>query len=451
MDNTMEARIIPQDIDAEKAVLGAILIDENVINDIITILNENDFYLPAHRKIYHSIIELYRKNEPIDYLTATNELRRAKAIDNIGGATYLTSLTEILPNTSNAKNYAKIVSEKSILRQLISRSTDIINVCYSQTLDADDILDDAEKKIFDISEKRITGGLTHISDVMSETLEMLGENKGLVSGVHTGFKELDQAVSGFQKGQLIILAARPGVGKSALALNIATNAALETDTPVAIFSYEMTKSELAQRLICSEARVNLTSLRRGYISKKDFEKLSYAMSKLSQAPIFVDDNVEGTVLSIRAKARRLMAKEGLGLIIIDYLHMMRGFGRFENKQQEISSISRELKLLAMELQVPVLALSQLSREPEKRPDHKPILSDLRESGSLEQDADVVLFIYRPEIYAKDEEERTKSAGFAHILVAKQRSGPAPIDVKLTFVRQYTRFENPYLNTETDET
>lgn len=447
MATVEEGKLIPQDIDAEKAVLGAMLIDNNVIHDIVDTLREEDFYIPAHKYIYHAIIELYKNNEPIDYLTVTNQLRKEKLLEKVGGATYLTTLTEILPNTVNALNYAKIVVEKATLRELIERSTEIINECYGQAKEVEDILDTAEKKIFGVAEKRISGGLTHISEVLSEALELISDRKGLVTGTPTGFKELDQLISGFQPGQLIILAARPGVGKSAFALNVAMNAALENNIPVAYFSFEMTSSELAHRMLCSEARVDLTSLRKGYITEKDFKKLNYAITKLSSAPIYIDDNVEGTVLSIRAKARRLMARAGLGLIIIDYLHMMRAYGRFENKQQEIAHISRELKLLAMELGVPILALSQLSREPEKRADHRPVLADLRESGALEQDADVVLFIYRPEMYEHDDDEKTKLAGFAHIIVAKQRNGPAPVEVKLTFIKRYTRFENPYLSEE----
>ena len=435
-----DGKLVPQDVEAEKAVLGSMMLENPIINDIIDMLQAEDFYLPAHQYIYSVISDLYSKNTPVDYLTVTDSLRKKKLLSKIGGATYLTTLTEVLPSTANAVDYAKIIVEKSTLRQLIKQSTETIEDCYNQTNSIEDIMDFAEKRVFAIADRRISGALKHISEVMSDTLAIIHDKKEFITGVPTGFKELDEFVSGFQPGQFIILAARPGVGKSALAMNIATNAATEHNMSVAYFSLEMTSAELGHRILCSEARVNMLNLKKGRVREEEYKKLNYAISKLSNAPIYIDDNVDGTVMGIRAKARRLKAQKGLDLIIIDYLQLLRAPGRVESKQYEVSQISRELKLLAKELDIPILALSQLSRKPEERTDHIPILADLRDSGSIEQDADLVLFIVRPEMHAK-EEKKAELAGLAYINIAKQRNGPSGMSIKLTFLKQYTKFEN----------
>jgi len=437
MKNNLTDKVPPQSIDAERSTLGSMLIDRDAIAKVIEILKPDDFYREAHSTIFQVINVLFDKGEPVDLVTVSEELRDRDALDDIGGIAYLTSLANSVPTSANVTYYAKIVEEKSILRKLIRSSAEISKLGYSADKELDEILDEAERSIFNISQKRAIQDFSGIRDVLMDTfddLEKLYDNKGGVTGVPTGFTDLDKMTSGFQDSDLIIIAARPSMGKTALALNIAQYAAVEKDVSVAIFSLEMSKQQLVQRMLCCEAQVDNHRLRTGYLNERDWNKLTDAAGKLSESKVFIDDTPGITVMEMRAKARRIKAEHGLDLILIDYLQLMQGSSNSESRQQEVSKISRSLKGLARELDVPVVSLSQLSRAVEQRNDKRPQLSDLRSSGSIEQDADVVAFIYRDDYYNPDSEK----AGITEIIIGKQRNGPVG-KVELAFQKEYTKF------------
>jgi replicative DNA helicase len=431
----------PQNIEAEESIISAILIDNNALLDVIEILAPEDFYRTAHKKIYAAIIDLFDKTEPIDSVTVANRLKEKGELEDIGGISYLSRLLDIAPPAVNAPHYAKIVHDKASLRRLIEKANAIVKRCFKEQGNADEVIDFAESAIFEITENKSQQAFYPISKLILGNIETLEENQGnrkLVTGVPTGFNQLDTLTSGLQNSDLVILAARPSMGKTALALNIARNAAVEANIPVAIFSLEMSKEQLSLRMLCSEARIDSSRLRGGFFSMDNWHRLTDAAGILSESPIYIDDSASLSAMEIRAKARRLKMDKNIGLIIIDYLQLMQGRVGAERRDLEISEISRALKALAKELQLPVLALSQLNRMLEQRTDKRPRLSDLRESGALEQDADVVAFIYRDEVYNKEEDNPNR--GIAEILLSKQRNGPTG-DVYLTFLGSFTRFEN----------
>jgi replicative DNA helicase len=431
----------PQHVEAEESIISAILRDNNTLLDVIEILAPEDFYRTAHQKIFTAIIDLFDKTEPIDLVTVTNRLKEKGQLEEIGGASFLSRLLDTAPPAVNAPHHAKIVHGKASLRLLIEKSNAIVKRCFKEQGDADDIIDFAETAIFEITENKSQQAFYPISKIIMGNIETLEEkqgNRSLVTGVPTGFSHLDNLTSGLQKSDLIILAARPSMGKTALALNIARNAAVEANIPVAIFSLEMSKEQLSLRMLCSEARIDSSRLRSGFFSMEDWHRLTDAAGLLSESPIYIDDSASLTAMDIRAKARRLKMDKNIGLIIIDYLQLMQGRAGAERRDLEISEISRAMKALAKELDLPVMALSQLNRMLEQRTDKRPRLSDLRESGALEQDADVVAFIYRDEVYNKEEDN--PSRGIAEILLSKQRNGPTG-DVNLAFLNSFTRFEN----------
>ncbi|HXH10225.1 MAG TPA: replicative DNA helicase [Alphaproteobacteria bacterium] len=438
-------KLPPQHIEAEQFVLGAILLDNEALAKALEILRPEDarvnFYRPAHAKIYEAVLDLFERNEPIDLLTVSEVLRRRNQLEEVGGSTYLATLLEIVPTSANIRHYARLVREKAILRSLINVATEIIAESYEHTEDVEDLLDRAERMIFEISEQRVNAAFANLKELLKDSIrytEQLYERHELITGLPTGFRDFDQLTAGLQPSDLIIIAARPGMGKTSFALNIARNVGIKIREPrdaVAVFSLEMSKEQLAMRMLCAEARIDSSRLRRGYLDKNEWGRLVNAANDLSEVPIFIDDSPGLSVLDIRAKARRLQAEHGLSLIIIDYLQLLRGRGRVENRQQEISEISRSLKALAKELKVPVMALSQLSRAVEQRGDRIPQLADLRESGAIEQDADLIVFIYRDEVYNKE----TKDKGIAKIIVGKQRNGPTG-EIDLAFLKEYARFE-----------
>jgi replicative DNA helicase len=430
---------LPHNADAERTVLGAILVDNQAFNSAAEVLTRDDFHRDAHRRIFEGMAALAEKSEPIDLVTLKNELTRSQSLDAAGGVAYLAGLVEGVPRLENVLPWSRIIREASVLRNLIHASARIAQEATAAQDTADAILDRAEQAIFAIAERKIRAGLVPVKDFIKttfEAIEKLSQSKDALTGVPTGFVDLDRLTSGFQKGDLIILAARPAMGKTSFALNIARTAAQVTAEPVAIFSLEMSKEQLVKRLIFAEARIESGLVTRGQLRDSDWGKLTTAWADLHKLPLFIDDASFLTPLELRAKCRRLKAEHGLGLVVVDYLQLMGSGGRVENRQQEISSISRSLKGLAKELEVPVLALSQLSRAPEARTDRRPQLSDLRESGAIEQDADVVMFIYRDSVYKPTEENR----GSAELIVAKQRNGPTDT-VNLVFLREFTRFEN----------
>jgi replicative DNA helicase len=434
-------KLPPQNIEAEQSILGGILIENDAINTVVEFLEASDFYREAHQKIFQSMIALSEKNEPLDLITLTNELKKTKELESIGGASYLASLVESVPTAANIAYYAKIVKEKSILRKLISTATDIVTQSFHEGKDLEDFLDDAEQAIFRISEHRVKPAFFPIKEIVKESfkvIERLYEKKELITGVPSGFKDLDRKTAGFQNADLIIVAGRPSMGKTALCLNIAQHASINAKVPTAIFSLEMSKEQLAIRMLCSEGRVDSARLRSGFLSESDWPKLTMAAGALSDSPIFIDDTPAISVLELRAKARRLKADRGLGLVVIDYLQLMRGRSGMERREQEISEISRSLKALAKELDIPVLAISQLSRKAEDRPGRQPQLSDLRESGAIEQDADVIIFIYRDEVYNPDSDRK----GTAEVVIGKQRNGPTG-KVDLTFISEFTTFKDQF--------
>ncbi|MCX5885440.1 MAG: replicative DNA helicase [Proteobacteria bacterium] len=442
MDHSVSVnhKLPPQNIDAEQSVLGGVLVENEAFNKVLEYITQEDFYREAHRKIFLGMVELFNKNEPVDLITLTEVLKKRNHLEDVGGAAYLASLVDNITTASNISYYAKIVREKSVIRKLITTATEIVTSGYEDSKDVEDLLDEAEKSIFEITGRQIKPSFLDLKSVLKEsmkTIERLYERKEFVTGVPTGFGELDRLTAGLQPSELIVVAGRPSMGKTAFCLNIAQYAAIEANIPVAIFSLEMSKEQIALRMICSEGRVDAHRLRRGFLDKEDWKKLITAIDVLSQAPIFIDDTPALTALEMRAKARRLKAEHNLGLLIVDYLQLMRGRGSSDNREQEISDISRSLKALAKELNLPIVALSQLNRRVEDRPNKRPQLADLRESGAIEQDADVIAFIYREELYNRSDED---VKGIAEILVGKQRNGPTG-DIKLTFVDKYTRFEN----------
>jgi len=432
-------RVPPQNLEAESSVLGGILLENDAINVVLELLRTGDFYRESHRKIFRAMIELADRSEPVDIITLSECLKNRGELEAVGGSAYLASLNDFVPTAANISYYARIVREKSILRHLINAATEVATKGYDGTGNVEELLDSAERAIFDITEQRIKGSFVKVGDMMKDSIKMvekLFERKTMITGVPTGFKDLDTKTAGLQPADLIIVAARPGMGKTAFSLNIASHAAF-SGYGVAVFSLEMAKEQLALRLLCSEARVDNSKVRTGYLSDRDFPKLATAAGRLHDALIFIDDTPAISVLELRAKARRIARdrEKKLGLIIVDYLQLMRGTGAAQNREQEISEISRSLKALAKELNVPVLAVSQLNRRVEDRNDKTPQLSDLRESGAIEQDADVIAFIYREAAYNPKSDDNT-----ATITIAKQRNGPTG-DLTLTFLREYTRFED----------
>jgi len=431
----------PQNLEAERCVLGAVLLDNQLVNQAVELLRTNDFYLSGHRLIFQHMISLLENSKAIDFVTLTESIRSSGQLDELGGASFISSLIDGVPRLTNIEDYARIVQEKSTLRNLIKRSTEIITSCYEQQDNVESILDDAESAIFNIAESKVRSGFLSVGELAKTSfkkIEAVASSRQMVTGIPTGFTDFDNLTSGMQSSDLIVLAARPSMGKTALALNIATHVALSAKKSVGMFSLEMAGDQLLLRMLCSEARVDAHQLRTGYLSKEDWNKITKKLGELSQAPVFIDDSAGITLLEMRAKARRLKAENSLDLLIVDYLQLIAGGkGRYENRQQEISSISRGLKGLAKELDIPVIAISQLSRAPEQRTgDHRPQLSDLRESGSIEQDADLVAFIFREEVYKPTEENR----GIAELIISKQRNGPIG-GLKLAFLREYTSFEN----------
>ena len=433
-------RVPPQAVDVEAAVLGAMLLDPEAISTVLEIVDDTAFYREAHRKIYNAIVALFERNEPTDLLTLTTELNRRKQLADVGGAFYLAGLVDNVSTAANVEYHAKIVFEKSMSRKLISAATQIAARAYEATESSEDLMDEAEQMIFALSERKLKRGFTHLNPILHDTfenIERLHERSSSVTGVPTGFSSLDEMTAGFQKGDLIIVAARPSMGKTAFCLNIARHAAVEEKIGVGIFSLEMASHQLAQRMLCSEARVDSHLMRTGRLPGDAWSNLSLAVGSLAQAPIFIDETPALSVTEMRSRARRLLSEhDNLGLLIVDYLQLMRGPNGSESRQQEISAISRSMKALAKELSLPIIALSQLSRAVESRTDGRPQLSDLRESGAIEQDADVVLFNYRPVRYGKAEEtEKNK----AEIIIGKQRNGPIG-QVELVFLDQYAKFE-----------
>ena len=436
-------KIPPQNIEAEQSVLGSLMIDKNAIIKIADLVNEDDFYKNSHGKIYKTMLYLYEHHEPIDLLSLSNRLKETDEMEKIGGQSYLASLANAVPTAANIVHYAKIVAKKSVLRKLIDNASQIISNAYDETGEIDKTLDEAEQKIFSVSQKHIRQDFTPVKPILEEAFDRIDElhkNKGKLRGVPTGFADLDNILAGLQKSNLIILGARPSVGKSSLGLDLVRHAATKEKIPVGIFSLEMSKEEVIDRLICAEANIDLWKLRTGRLSDSgendDFSKIGHAMGVLSEAPIFVDDTANINVMEMRTMARRLQAEHGLKMLVIDYLQLMEGRGKTDNRVQEVSEISRSLKGLARELDIPIVALSQLSRGIESRTDQRPKLSDLRESGSIEQDADVVLFIYREDKTKTDSENKN----IAEIMIAKHRNGPIG-SVKLYFNEQTTSFKN----------
>ncbi len=438
--SNVTGRVPPHTLEAEKAVIGAILLDNAALSIAIEHISEEAFYKKAHRDIFQAMEHLFQKGEAIDVITLSEELKRLGTYQSAGGASYLATILDEVHTSANIEHYARLVLEKYILRRLISVSGEVATECYSAERETEDILDDAEKRIFEISEKGVRKGFIPIGRIIKqrfENIEELYESRRHVSGLPSAFDELDSYTSGFQNSDLVIIAGRPSMGKTSFALNIAQHLAIREKVPVGLFSLEMANEQLVMRLLCSEARVDSHRLRTGYLKSKEYAELAIVAGYLSEAPIYIDDTAGISTMEIRAKARRLKAEVNVGLIIIDYLQLISVRERAENRQQQISIISRGLKALAKELDVPVIALSQLSRAVEARGgDRRPMLSDLRESGAIEQDADVVLFLYRPEIYEGDESE---SKGTAELIIGKQRNGPTGT-IKLAFIKEYTRFE-----------
>jgi replicative DNA helicase len=429
---------LPSNVEAERSILGAILLDNQVCNQAIELLRRDDFFLDSHRRIFDKMIALTERMMPIDLITLSDELRRAGEFEQIGGATYIASLIDGVPRTDTIEPYAKLVKSKSMLRKLITASNQVIALAFEEEDEADMIVDKAEQMIFQIAEDKVRQGFQYVGDVAHRRLEQIEQMAGrpeMITGVPTGFTDFDRMTSGLQRQELIVIAGRPSTGKTALALNMAQYASKNANV-VGIFSLEMSAPQLVSRLLCSEARVDAHRLRTGYLNREEWARLADGLRRLCETKVYIDDTPGVGVLEMRAKSRRLKAEHGLDLLIIDYLQLMAGRGRIESRQQEVSQISRDLKILAKELDVPVIALSQLSRAPEQRSEHKPQLSDLRESGAIEQDSDVVCFIYREELYNPTDENQ----GTAELIIGKQRNGPTGM-VQLAFLKEFTRFEN----------
>ncbi|MHB8764977.1 MAG: replicative DNA helicase [Deferrisomatales bacterium] len=438
-DAALTSRVPPHSLEAECGVLGAILLNNDILTHVAEVVQRDDFYRSGHRLIYEAMVELYERGSPMDLVTVTEALRQKGALEKAGGATHLASLTSQVPSVENAVHYANIVRERSILRRLIWVSTEIANEGYGADSDVEVFLDRAEQAIFEVTARKTRPAFTRVKDILRDSfakIEELYAKKDLVTGVPTGYHDLDQLTAGLQPSDLIIVAGRPGTGKTSFVLNIAQHAAISGGLPVGFFSLEMSKEQLVMRMLCSEARVDSHRLRRGMLRDADWPKLTRAAGALAEAPIFIDDTPGISTLDLRAKSRRLKSEHGLGLVIVDYLQLMRGRGNYDVREQEISEISRSLKGLAKELSVPVIALSQLNRGVESRSDKRPMISDLRESGAIEQDADVIMFIYRDDLYNKDSADK----GIAEIIVGKQRHGPTDT-VKLAFLAEFTTFEN----------
>lgn len=430
-------RVPPQNKEAEQSVLGAVFLSKEALTTAIEILRPEDFYKTAHQRIFQTMVDLYEKGEPVDLVTVTADLSDHKLLDEVGGVTYITEIASSVPTAANIEYYAKIVEEKSLLRRLIHTATKIANDGYSREDDVTEIVADAEKYIMEIGQNRNSGGFQAIRDVLLETyerIEILSQRRGDITGIPTGYTDLDKMTAGFQRSDLIILAARPSVGKTAFALNVAQNVAARAGETVAIFSLEMGATQLVQRMICAEGNLDASRMRSGALEEDDWQKLTMAIGTLAKAPIFIDDTPGVTVQDIRAKCRRLQAERGLGMILIDYLQLIQGRGKGDNRQQEVSEISRTLKGIARELNVPVIALSQLSRGVEQRQDKRPMMSDIRESGSIEQDADIVAFLYRDDYYDKE----TENKNVIEIIIAKQRNGPTGT-VELAFLKEFNKF------------
>jgi len=432
-------KIPPQNLEAEMAVLGSMLIDENAICYVLDVLDKDCFYKDSHKKIFEVILNLYNNHKAVDIITVSDELKRLNLLEEIGGISALTEMVNSVPTSANVSHYAQIVKEKSILRQLINSATQIVSLCYEPEGNVDEILDKSEMLIFEISQNKREDSTVSLKEIVKEsieTIDKLYQKKSSVTGIPTGFIDLDRRTAGFQPSDFIVIAGRPSMGKSAFAISIAEYVGVVEKIPLAFFSLEMSKEQLAQRMLCAHARVDAHKVRTGYLSSSDWPKLTAAAGKLSEAPIFIVDTPAISALELRAKARRLKMQHNIGLLIIDYLQLMRGSSRAENRQQEISEISRSLKALARELNIPVIAISQLSRAVEARADHRPQLSDLRESGAIEQDADLVILLLREEYYNPTEENE----GIAEAIIAKQRNGPVG-SVKLAFIKEYMRFDN----------
>ncbi len=436
-------RTLPHNLEAERSVLGAILLHNDAFNLAAEVLDSGDFFRDAHRRIFEKMIKLSERNDAIDLVTLKEELSRSGELDEVGGPAYITALVDGVPRSTNVEHYARIIKEKATLRNLIFSANKIVASAYEAEDEADLILDQAEHAIFAIADKKIGDGFVSLRDLAQgslDTIERLHARKELVTGIPTGFTDLDEMTSGFQPSDLIIVAARPSMGKTSLVLNIAQHVGTKTDMTVGVFSLEMSKEQLFLRMLTGEARIDAHRLRGGFLGERDWGKLSQAIGTLSEAKIFIDDTPSIGVLEMRAKCRRLKSEHGLHMVVIDYVQLMQGRGRFENRTLELASISRSLKGLAKELSVPIVLLSQLSRAPESRSDHRPQLSDLRESGALEQDADVVMFIYREDLYGDKSQPAADNQGVAELIIGKQRNGPTGV-VKLAFIREFTRFEN----------
>ncbi len=434
-------RVMPQNSEAEMAVLGCILLEKDLINSAIEKMKSEYFYFPAHRIVYEAITALYEDTLPIDLISLTEKIRSMGQLDAVGGASFLSQLMQMVSSTAHFNHYLSIVVNKALLRSLITTSTSIISKCYKQTEEIEQLLDEVEREVFEVTQKKGGDSCVAIKDIIKgtiETVEKLYQHKQYITGIATGFIDFDVMTSGLQAADLIVLAARPSMGKTAFVLNVAEHMAVTDKNPVALFSLEMSKEQLVMRLLCSHARIDAHKVRTGFLAESDFPQLVNAAGKLAASPLFIDDTPGISVMELRAKARRLKAEHDIKCIIIDYLQLMQGpQSSKENRQQEISEISRSLKSLARELSVPVIVLSQLNRAVENRPDHRPMLSDLRESGAIEQDADVVMLLMRREYYEKENED---VKGLAEVIVAKQRNGPVG-DVTLTFNDRYTRFDN----------
>ena len=439
MVDRVEGRTPPYDEQAEASVLGAMLLDKSAITTAVEIVHAKDFYYDSHKAIFEGILRLYNKNEPADMITLSDFLKKNGQLEAVGGYTYLGRLTSGAGAVSNTEAYANIIKEKSTLRALIRAGGEIVEDSYSDEDDVSSIIEKAEKSIFDITQDNQRNGLMKMRDVMVDTFDVMqkrSENKGGLTGLTTGFIDLDRKTSGMQKADLVLLAARPSMGKTALMVNIATNAALKAGASVAMFSLEMSRNQLSQRILSSLSHVDLMKIISGDLTTEEWSKAIETMTYMNEMAIYIDDTAGITPLEVKAKCRRLKAEKGLDLVVIDYLQLMEVGGRAESRQQEISAISRQLKGIAKELDVPVIALSQLSRAPEMRADHRPILSDLRESGAIEQDADIVMFLYRDEYYNPD----TEKQGLGELIIAKHRNGPTGT-VELLFKGEYTKFVN----------
>ena len=432
-------RTLPHNHEAERTVLGAVLVDNQAFNSAAELLTKEDFYRDAHRRIFDAMAALAERSQPIDLVTLKDELVRESALEAVGGAAYLAALVDGVPRITSVEHWSRIIKEKAVLRNLIHAGNRIVQSCFEGEDEAAALLDQAEQSIFGIAEKRIRAGFASMREIVKEsfrTIDQLSQSKDVVTGLATGFVDIDEMTSGLQKGDLVIVAARPAMGKTSFCLNVAQHVSMRIGETVGLFSLEMSKEQLALRLLCADARIDAHRLRTGKLNEKDWARLAKSYNDLSQSRLFIDDSATISPLEMRAKCRRLKAEHGLALIIVDYLQLVTSAGRSENRQQELSAISRSMKGLAKELGCPVIALSQLSRAPEARTDRRPQLSDLRESGAIEQDADIVMFIYREEEYKPTDENR----GIAEIIIGKQRNGPTG-SRKLAFIKEFTRFEN----------